>query len=157
MLMTVLIFRIYHQKLLKRMVKLYQSLPHQSNFDPLSLQIMQPLVQQICVLKKLIRLLPQLPNTQSTNICPPFETVSKNISSFQINNIVHETEQINVLTRPKELLNIKWKKGSFQKSETILHENNKLPNNISSTQLQQGLQQCTQLVLLELMVLDILK
>jgi len=27
---------------------------------------------------------------------------------------------------------MKWKKGSFQKSETILYENNKLPNNISS-------------------------
>jgi len=27
---------------------------------------------------------------------------------------------------------MKWKKGSFQKSETILHENIKLPNNISS-------------------------
>lgn len=37
-----------------------------------------------------------------------------------------------MLTRPKELLSMKWKKGSFQKSETILYENNKLPNNISS-------------------------
>ncbi|KAF0755382.1 piggyBac transposable element-derived protein 2-like [Aphis craccivora] len=81
---------------------------------------------------------PTIITTQSTNISPPFETVSENISPIQTNNIVYETEQINVrarpqvLTRPKELLSMKWKKGSFQKSETILYENNKLPNNISS-------------------------
>lgn len=48
-------------------------------------------------------------------------------------NMVPDIGQINVgarpqvLTRPKELLNMKWKKSTFQKSETI-----KLLNNISS-------------------------